>query len=91
MALPLRSGDPPKLEDCVELGEIDVSPAFSNLPGQPEAGKIEFFEQYGKERPRWATVRKVITKLRGEYDHPVAVKINGIGVLRYHDEGWEVD
>lgn len=91
MALPLKSGDPPAEEDCLDIGTLEVETIISNSAGSPEASNLSLYGSYGEKIPLRAVARRAIRIIRTQYSEPVIVRVKGLGTLRYSEEGWEVN
>ncbi len=92
MALPLRSGDPPEVDDpeLIDAGTFTPQTELSNLPGSNVAGDIDMYGSYGLAIPKWAQVREVLRKTR-DAPKPFYCKVRGVGTLYVGTDGWRVE
>lgn len=84
---PLSSGEPPALEDCVDIGVAEPPMQISNA-GE-SAGMYDMYDIYGMSLPAWARVRTVLRQTRGT-DMPYTTFIKDLGQLVVGEEGWAV-
>lgn len=92
MALPLRSGDPPEIDDpeLVDAGTFTPQRELSNLPGSEAAGDIDMYGAYGMKVPEWAQVREVLRKTK-DVPKPFFCQVKGVGTLYVGEEGWKIE
>lgn len=85
---PLRSGEPPRPEDCIDLGKFDAPTMLTN--SDPEmGGNYDMYESYGTRLPKWAITRYTMRALR-EQPKPYRVRVKGLGEVFVGEEGWRV-
>lgn len=85
--LPLRYGDPPAVEDCVDIGTVESPKVISNDPNSEYKGDISKYDTYGARIPEWSRVRYALRKIRNK-ELPVTFRIDGIGRIIVGEEGW---
>lgn len=88
MVLPLRYGEPPELDDCVDIGTFDVDSVLDNY-GRFKGFK-ELYDLYGQPLPPIAIVRQALMQAREIDILPITGTIPGLGRLVVGVEGWEV-
>lgn len=86
----MRYGDPPKAEDCKDVGEVPV-PLKLTLPTTPELQKREksTLDLVGEDLPKQARVRIAVRALEKRGGN-VKAKVSGLGTVLVGSGGWEV-
>lgn len=89
MTIALRSGNPPRPEDCQHEGRVSPPKAITNETGSGFEGNMNLFDIYGSSIPDWSRVRYVLRITRNK-PKPYSIDIPDMGTLYVGDEGWEL-
>lgn len=87
----LTYGNPPKIEDCTDIGTAPEAVAPKRIENQGIfAGDETVGEMYGEEIPplrrAWLVVAHYRAGVRsGDIPTPYSVRVNGLGRLVYHN------
>lgn len=86
----LRYGDPPRVEECRDAGEVIV-PLKLTMPSTPELQQREAptIDLVGEELPKWARARIAVRSLEKKGGN-LKAKVEGLGVVVVGKEGWKV-
>lgn len=86
----MKYGDPPKAEDCKDIGDVPV-PLKLTMPATPELQQREVstIGLVGEKLPDWARARIAVRMLEKKGGN-LKARVQGLGTILVGEEGWEV-